>query len=351
MRIALDGMGGDYAPEAIVAGAVLAVEKGHVRPGQLLITGAIDRLATQLESHGKTVSVCRPDSPPEALPPEGADDFVLVPASQVVDMNEGPTHAMRHKKDSSLLVATRLVKDGHADALCSAGNTGACVAAAMFNLKSLDGVQRPGIAVSIEGERGPFTVIDVGANVFPKAGHLLQYGVMGACLARKHFGRDNPKVGLVNIGGEEGKGNELVKETQELFRDSSLNFVGNVEGQDVFMGEADVLVTEGFLGNVILKLSEGLATHLLHVVKEELVRAGVRPEVLKTGLARITQRCDYSEYGGALLLGVEGIVTICHGRSGDRAIANAIRVSVEAIRAAVNESIVTEIRKLTTERL
>lgn len=344
MRIALDAMGGDHAPGAVVRGAIRAVDKEFVTAGQIILVGKRDALVASLtEAGAKHRVVSFEDFVNEGRASDG-DDFVVVPASEVVGMHETPTTALRKKKDSSLLVATRLVKLGLADALCSAGNTGACVAAGMLSLKSLEGVHRPGIAVTIEGDRGPFTIIDVGANVKPKPINLLQYGVMGACLYRKQFGKESPTVGLVNIGGEEGKGNELAKETQERFRNSQLNFVGNIEGQDVFLGAADVLVTEGFVGNVILKLSEGLATHLLHVVHEELVKAGVQSERIKASLSRVTQRCDYSEYGGALLLGVEGIVTICHGRSDATAISNAIRVSRDAIQNAVAQSIVETIR-------
>ncbi len=339
-------MGGDHAPEAIVAGAALAVRRGFATPGQVLLAGDPDKLIQAIEAQGCRAALCDREELPASLPPLDGDAFGVVRASQTVAMHESARSSLRQKKDSSLTVATRLVKEGMADALCSAGNTGASVAAAMLNLKSLEGVHRPGIAVNIEGEAGPFTILDVGANIFPKPLHLLHYGIMGRCLQQKQFGKEDPTVGLVNIGGEEGKGTQLAKETQELFRAAPIRFVGNVEGQDVFRGAADVLVTDGFVGNVILKLTEGLATHLLQVIREELVEAGVRPEVLEVGLARITQRSDYSEYGGALLLGVEGIVTIAHGRSNARAIANAIRVSGEAVQTAVNQEIVEEIRRL-----
>lgn len=344
MRIALDAMGGDHAPDVVVRGAVRAIDKDFVEAGQLALVGIPDAVQASCEEAGAKYRLAEFE---EVVAPgfeQAADEMLIVPASQVVGMNETPTSALRKKKDSSLLVATRLVKAGYADALCSAGNTGACVAAAMFGLKSLAGVHRPGIAVTIEGEKGPFTIVDVGANVNPKPINLLQYGLMGACLYRKQFGKE-PSVGLVNIGGEEGKGNELAKETQEHFRNAKLNYIGNVEGQDVFLGAADVLVTEGFVGNVILKLSEGLATHLLHVVHEELVNAGVGSDIIKASLAAVHRRCDYSEYGGALLLGVEGIVTICHGRSDQVAISNAIRVCREAQQNAVTDNILEVIRE------
>jgi len=347
MRIALDGMGGDHAPEEIVVGAAQAIERGLIRPSQLLIAGKADEIQAELDKCHLSGVIREFDTLDQLPDPDDSpsDDrkVTVVPASEVVDMNESPSAALRQKRDSSLAVATRLVKARYADAVVSAGNTGAAVASAVMSLKSLEGIHRPGIAVTIEGEDGPFTVIDVGANIAPKPIHLLHYGIMGSCLMSVQHGKENPRVALLNIGGEEGKGNELAKEVQGLFRDSGLNFVGNIEGTEVFLGACDVVVCEGFVGNVLLKLSEGLATHLLRVVKEELVRAGVRPSVLETSLGRIVQRTDYSEYGGALLLGVEGTVTICHGRSESRAIANAIRLSADAVDKAVNDKLVAAI--------
>ncbi|MEZ5989616.1 MAG: phosphate acyltransferase PlsX [Planctomycetota bacterium] len=344
MRIALDAMGGDHAPNEVVAGAIEASETGILPPGSIVLVGDRARVQACLDEAGRPYQVV--EDLLQDLPPADGDRFAVVHASQVVGMDEPPAQVLRQKRDSSMAVATALVKQGIADGIVSAGNTGAMVAFAFLQLKSLEGVRRPGIAVTIEGEDGPFVVIDVGANIAPKPTHLLHYGVMGSTLARDKYGKANPRVGLLNIGGEEGKGNELAKEAQELFRASGLNFHGNIEGQDVFLGVCDVIVTEGFVGNVLLKLSEGLATHLLHVVQEELVRAGVRQNVLEESLAAIVRRTDFSEYGGALLLGIEGIVTIAHGRSKGRAIRNALRVSVETVTLGINEKIVQEIRKL-----
>ncbi len=340
MRVALDAMGGDNAPAEIVRGAVQAAETGILKPGRVLLVGDRERIAGQLEEAGAAYRVIDSEEPPD---PEG-EEFPVLHASQVVGMEEQPTQALRQKPDSSLMVATKLVKEGKARALVSAGNTGAVVALATTQLRMLPGIRRPGIAVTIEGDEGPFTVIDVGANVHPKPEHLLHYGFMGACLAEQTLGLANPRVALLNIGGEAGKGNLLAKEVQHLFRSSGLNFIGNVEGQEVFLAASDVIVTEGFVGNVLLKLSEGLATHLLKVVKEELSSAGVSREKVEASLARIWRRCDYSEYGGALLLGVEGVVTICHGRSGARAISNALRLAWTASDKGINEQIVQRIR-------
>ncbi len=326
MRIALDTMGGDHAPEETLAGALLAVEKGWLKPEEILLVGPRDKIQNWMDSKGVVHSSFSFESMENA--PEGS--FPVLEATQVVAMDAGPIQALRQKPNSSLRLGFESIRRGFSEAIVSAGNTGAVVAHAVTLLKSLKGVRRPGIAVTIEGEAGPFTVIDVGANIQPKPVHLLHYGIMGACLSHEAHGVKKPRVGLLNIGGEAGKGNTLAKEVQGLFLGTDLNFKGNIEGQDVFLGICDVIVTEGFVGNVLLKLSEGLSTHLLHVVQEELAKAGVSKETMKEALSAIWRRVDYSEYGGALLLGVEGVVTICHGRSERRAISNALRLAKHA---------------------
>ncbi|MFQ5504302.1 MAG: phosphate acyltransferase PlsX [Planctomycetota bacterium] len=346
MRIALDGMGGDHAPGQVVAGAIEALQNGILEAGQLILVGDAEKLDVELRAHGYESALCPFDKLPEQLPEGAGRAIAVVPTSQVIGMHESAAKALRHKRDSSLSVSTRIVEDGWADAVVSAGNTGAMVASAVMNLRNLEGVHRPGIAVTVDGDQGPFTVIDVGANIAPKPIHLLHYGVMGGCLMRIHHAKEDPRVGLLNIGGEEGKGNELAREVQELFRSSGLNFVGNIEGQDVFKGSCDVIVTEGFVGNVLLKLSEGLAIHVLQIVQEEFEQAAIQQEAVRPALGRIATRMDYSAYGGALLLGVEGVVTICHGRSESRAISNAIKLSVAAIEKAVNQKLVEDLRRL-----
>jgi glycerol-3-phosphate acyltransferase PlsX len=326
MRIALDTMGGDNAPEETLAGALLAVEKGWLKPEEILLVGPQEKIEKWLDQKGVGHSSFSFDSSEELS--EGI--FPILEANQVVEMDDSPIQALRHKPRSSLRLGFESIRRGFSGAIVSAGNTGAVVAHAVTLLKSLKGVRRPGIAVTIEGEAGPFTVIDVGANIQPKPVHLLHYGIMGACLSHEAHEVDNPRVGLLNIGGEAGKGNILAKEVQSLFLETDLNFKGNIEGQDVFLGVCDVIVTEGFVGNVLLKLSEGLSTHLLHVVQEELAKAGVSKETMKEALSAIWRRVDYSEYGGALLLGVEGVVTICHGRSERRAISNALGLAKRA---------------------
>ncbi|HHI80943.1 MAG TPA: phosphate acyltransferase PlsX [Planctomycetes bacterium] len=326
MRIALDTMGGDNAPEETLAGALCAVEKGWLKPEEILLVGPLERIQDWLDSKGVDHHVFTFEEGGE----KGEGRFPILNADQIVKMDDSPVQALRQKPRSSLRLGFESIRRGFAGAMVSAGNTGAVVAHAVTLLKSLKGVKRPGIAVTIEGEAGPFTVIDVGANIQPKPTHLLHYGVMGACLSHEAHGVAHPRVGLLNIGGEAGKGNVLAKEVQQLFSESDLNFKGNIEGQDVFLGVCDVIVTEGFVGNVLLKLSEGLSTHLLHVVEEELAKAGVTKETMKEALSAIWRRVDYSEYGGALLLGIEGVVTICHGRSERRAFSNALGLAKRA---------------------
>ncbi len=339
MRIALDTMGGDHAPEETLRGALLAVEKGWLKPEEILLVGPFEMIREWMDAKGAGYS---PFSF-ESLEPVSDGLFPILNATQVVAMDDGPIQALRQKPQSSLRLGFESIRRGVSEAIVSAGNTGAVVAHAVTLLKSLKGVRRPGIAVTIEGEAGPFTVIDVGANIQPKPIHLLHYGIMGACLAHEAHGVQRPRVGLLNIGGEAGKGNVLAKEVQGLFKETDLNFKGNIEGQDVFLGVCDVIVTEGFVGNVLLKLSEGLSTHLLHVVQEELAKAGVSQDTMKEALSAIWRRVDYSEYGGALLLGVEGVVTICHGRSERRAISNALRLAKHATEQEIARKITERI--------
>ncbi len=341
MRIALDTMGGDNAPEETLSGALLAVEKGWLKPEEILLVGPLERIQNWLREKGMESSTFSFEAPEMV----SAGSFPILEANQVVAMDDAPIQALRQKPQSSLRLGFESIRRGFAGAIVSAGNTGAVVAHAVTLLKSLKGVRRPGIAVTIEGEAGPFTVIDVGANIQPKPVHLLHYGIMGSCLSQEAHGVDQPRVGLLNIGGEAGKGNTLAKEVQGLFQETDLNFKGNIEGQEVFLGVCDVIVTEGFVGNVLLKLSEGLSTHLLHVVQEELAKAGVSKETMKEALSAIWRRVDYSEYGGALLLGVEGVVTICHGRSDRRAISNAIGLAKRATELEIARKISERIAK------
>ncbi len=323
MKIALDVMGGDRAPEATVRGALLAVEQGQVARENVLLVGLPEAVEKELEKAGAP-----------------SDSFQVQAASQVVGMGESPAEALRKKRDSSVLVAAMAVKQKAASALVSAGNTGAAVAASVRLWKTLPGVRRPGIAVTFEGEKGtPVTIIDVGANINCTPADLLNYGYMGSFLSSIAYGARSPRVGLMNIGSEDEKGNQLIKTTHALFRETGLNFVGNVEGRDLFSGACEIIVCEGFVGNVILKVGEGLSEHLLRVFYRELQSAGVDPGVTGKVVEKIRKRMDYSEYGGALLLGVDGTCVICHGHSDPKAIANALGLATKAVESGLNDKI------------
>jgi phosphate acyltransferase len=265
-------------------------------------------------------------------------------ATQVVGMAESPSQALRRKRDSSLRVAAELVKDGECHALVSAGNTGAAMAIGMFVLGLLPGVERPAIAAALPSLAGFTVLIDAGANVDPKPRHLFQFAVMGHVYSRDIIGKDNPRVGLLSVGEEEGKGNELVKDTFESLRGSSLNFVGNIEGRDIYNGRCDVVVTDGFTGNVCLKVSESLAEMLTSMIREELTRdvlSKAGAVLAQRAFARMKRRVDYTEMGGAPLLGINGASIICHGASPVKAIKNALRVATEWVKNDVNEHIKT----------
>jgi glycerol-3-phosphate acyltransferase PlsX len=322
VKIAVDAMGGDYGPAVVVAGAAAAARDFG---SSIILVGdkaAIEREVTRLGA--------------EHLPLE------IRHASQVVGMAESPVQALRRKRDSSLRVAAQLVKDGEAAAFVSAGNTGAAMAIAMFVIGVLPGVDRPAIAAVLPNLKRFTVLLDVGANVDPKPVHLLQFAVMGHVYARDILGFDNPRVGLLSVGEEEGKGSQLTREAYEQLKDSSLNFVGNVEGRDIYNGRCDVVVTDGFTGNVALKISESLAEMLAAMIREELmrdVRSRLGAALAQSAFARFRRRVDYTEMGGAPLLGIDGAAIICHGASPVKAIKNAVRVAGEWARAGVNDHI------------
>jgi phosphate acyltransferase len=324
MKIALDAMGGDFGPAVVVEGAVVAAREYGIASVLVGDKAAIEREIIRLKAQDLPLSIRH--------------------ATQVVGMAESPSQALRRKRDSSLRVAADLVKEGECHALVSAGNTGAAMAIGMFVLGLLPGVERPAIATALPSLAGFTVLIDAGANVDPKPRHLFQFAVMGHVYSRDIIGKDNPRVGLLSVGEEEGKGNELVKDTFESLRGSSLNFIGNIEGRDIYNGRCDVVVTDGFTGNVCLKISESLAEMLTSMIREELSRdvlskAGA---VLAQGaFARMKRRVDYTEMGGAPLLGINGASIICHGASPVKAIKNALRVATEWVRNDVNEHIKT----------
>lgn len=326
VRVILDAMGGDHAPESILAGLAMSIEKQFVAPGEVVVVGRRERVADMLAAAG--------------LPAE-----MLVDAADELTGEEMPVEALRKKPMSSVAVGLRMVKEAQGDAFVSAGNTGLVVAAAMLTLGTLEGIRRPGICITIEGDKGPFMVIDVGANPQPKARDILEYAIMGTAYYHDTYGKEQPSVGLMNIGSEEKKGNPLIKEARALLRESGVTFVGNIEGVDLFHGKCDVIVADGFTGNVLLKVSEGVAEYVVRTMAQLMVEAGVDPKLLHQVVGKMQARVDYSEFGGALLLGIKGIVTICHGRSEARAIANAIRVAKKAVGARVNQHIVDRARE------
>ena len=329
--IAVDAMGGDYAPKEIVEGAIIAAREGITDKG-LILVGDPDRIH-------------------EFIKPELARELniIIYPSYEVIHMQESPVAGLRKKKDASIARAVELVKKGQADAVVSAGNTGACVAATKIKLRFLKGVARPGIATIMPNLFGTNILIDAGGTVDCNPQHLVQYAVMGMCYAKYVLKKENPRIGLLNVGEEEGKGNDLTKETFKILRKTSLNFIGNVEGRDVFRNVADVIVTDGFVGNVALKAAEGSAKLIQNFLKQEIAKSWTTKLgalIMKKAFEGLKRRVDYAEYGGAPLLGIDGICIISHGRSNSKAIKNAIRVANDFIQNKVNWHIEDEIDRL-----
>ena len=324
MRIAIDAMGGDNAPQEILAGALEAIEQ-LAPEDELILVGPEKEIAAGL---------------PSVTPQKGR--ITIMDAPDVIAMDAVPIESLRRKPKSSIAVIAKLAKRGQADAVISAGNTGACVAAFQMRMRNLPGVNRPGICVVFPTPEGPVAICDVGANIACKPIHLYQYGVMAGVYAKHLLRIENPRVGVMSIGSEDAKGNEIVKKARELMKsDSRMNLVGNIEGRDIFKGACDVVVSDGFVGNVILKLAEGLVDGLFKAIKEELMEEQL-PLVMKFKpvMKRIYRKYDYNEYGGALLLGVNGTAIICHGSSQSRTIKNAIMASKKFYTEKVNDKIV-----------
>lgn len=321
-------MGGDAGPRVVVPGVALALS-GAPADLEVILVGREEEIRPHLEAAGvKSVRV--------------------VPASEVIGMSEPPAAAVRRKKDSSIAVGTKLVRDGEADGFVSAGNTGAVVASSLVNMGRLHGVSRPAIATLWPSKSGGAVVLDVGANHECVPKNLHQFAVMGSVYARYHLKVESPRVGLLNIGEERSKGNDLVRESYALLEsEPAINFVGNVEGRDVFDGAADVVVCDGFVGNVILKFSESIFSFLSHMIRDE-VRRGVVAKagalLMKGAFTNVRAQLDYAEYGGAPLLGVNGVTIISHGKSSDVAIKNAILAAGRSVRQQVNEHIENRFR-------
>jgi phosphate acyltransferase len=324
MRIAVDAMGGDNAPHVVVEGAIIAArEFGY----DIVLVGDNDLIQQELFKKGHKaphrISVCH--------------------ATEVIGMDEPAALSVRRKRDASINVGARLLRDGNVDAFVSAGNTGAVVCAVALRLGLLKGVQRPGIALIYPTLKDLCVLIDVGANINPKPEHLLQYAIMGDVLQKYLFHKKIVKVGLLNVGEEEAKGTDFIKETHRLLNSSNVKFVGNVEGGDIYTGEYDVIVCDGFVGNVVLKVSESLAQTLSIFLKRKL-RQGFLTQIgaflSLPAFRALKKEIDYSEYGGAPLLGVNGVCIICHGGSSAKAIKNAIREAAEFVKLQVNQHII-----------
>ncbi len=323
-------MGGDFAPKNIVEGAVQAL-KDFPAIAKLYMTGDEERVSAELKRLG-----CNDRR------------IHLVHTTQVVEMSDSAIDSVRRKRDSSISRAVDLVKHGDADAVVSAGHTGAAVAATTIKLRTLPGVDRPGIAATLPTETNVSVLMDAGANIDAKPIHMVQYAIMGAVYSRHVLGYENPSIGLMSIGSEDAKGSDFTKEVFKLLRPSGLNFRGNVEGHDVFENPVEVVLTDGFTGNVVLKTAEAIAGAIFHWLKSELKKSPIRMGgalIAKGAFKAIKDKTNYECYGGSPLLGVNGICIIAHGSSTPLAIRNAIRVACESVRHQINPHIIEEIKR------
>ena len=323
MRVSVDAMGGDHAPFVTVKGALLAAQEYGL---EVVLVGQQAALEKELSRFGSI--------------PKG---ITLHHASETVGMEEPAAVTIRKKKNSSINVALELVKRKEADAFVSAGNTGAVVVATVFSVGLLKGIERPGIAIAYPTLQGHSVLIDIGANIDAKPEHLLQYAIMGSLYLNYILHRPSPTVGLLNIGEEDSKGSDFVKETHKLLEAGPVNFIGNVEGRDIFNGKADVIVCDGFAGNIVLKVTESLAESTNILLRREIKAGGLLTMLggllIKSGLSRMRKRLDPTEFGGAPLLGTNSVCIIAHGASSAKAIKNAIRVAGEFVSQRVNEHI------------
>lgn len=329
-RIAVDAMGGDKAPREIVRGALQAAAE---YPVTVLLVGREADVRREIAAAG------------EALP----SNVELVDAAEVVEMNDHPLAPIRKKKNSSIRIAADLVGDGRADVFVSAGNTGAAWTSARKVLGMIEGVDRPALAAVVPHVDGHTVLLDVGANVDVKPHHLREFAVMGHFYAQMLFGLRSPRIGLLSIGEEEGKGNEITRQSYRVMKDAGLNFIGNAEGRDVYNGNADVVVCDGFTGNVVLKASEALAEMIGKRLRRELKANPLRTMgalLAKGAFDALKRSTDYKEYGGAPLLGIRGGCVVCHGRSDARAIKNAIRVAGDFAESRINDKIREKVLEL-----
>lgn len=330
--LAVDAMGGDYGPSVVIPGAL---------QGALLTDSKLVFVGKE-EAIEETLALVSPELKQV--------EYSILNATQVVEMHEKPSDILRQKKDSSIQVACRLVKHGDAHAVISAGHSGACVACGMFILGRIAGVERPALATIMPSKSTPRLLLDIGANVECRPYHLFQFAIMGSAFVADILNLENPRVGILSIGEEEGKGTSTVKEAYSLLKVAkNLNFIGNVEGRDLFTGDVDVMVCDGFVGNIALKLSEGLADAIKHVLKRELTGNGFLPKLgarlAKPGFKKFANHIDYTEYGGAPLLGLQGISFVCHGSSKEKSIASAVKMAANYVQKGTHDRLVAAIRE------
>lgn len=329
MRIAVDAMGGDNAPFSTVKGSIEAVKEYGV---EIILVGKKDVIEKELMNHNYT-----------------GNKIQIVNADEVITNEDKPVKAIRQKQNSSMVVAMNMVKDKEADVVISAGSTGALLTGGLFIIKRIKGIDRAALAPVYPTRNGIALLLDAGANTDCKPKYLQQFAIMGSVYCEKVLGIENPKVGLINIGEEQGKGNELSKEAYELLLNSGLNFYGNLEARDIPEGKVDVMIADGFVGNIVLKLTEGLANTIFSMLKEEFMKNSITKLgalILKPSLKKFKNRLDYSEYGGAPLLGLRGAVIKAHGSSNAKAIKNAIRQAKIFVENKVIEKIEEDIEKL-----
>ncbi len=342
-RIAIDAMGGDHAPEEIVKGAVWAALDYNV---PIELVGKEDEIKRELDKIQKNgIKSKRGGYFSHNIKVDFSKiDIKITHADEVIEMGEAVGQAIRKKKKSSIVLSVDAVAQGSSDAVVAAGSTGAAMASSLFGLGRLKGIERPAICITLPGMKHPFVLLDAGANSSCTPEMLCQFAIMGSTFVKNVFGRENPTVGILNIGEEAGKGNELVQTAYKMLQENQqgINFIGNIEGKEVFHGACDVIVCDGFVGNVALKIIEGSSSMLFEMIKEEFnsnIISKIIGLLAKPFMKRIYKRINYEEFGGALLLGVKGITVIAHGRSTAYAIKNAVRVAKEAVETGVNKKI------------
>lgn len=342
-RIAIDAMGGDYAPKAVVEGAVWAAMEYNIPIELVGKLYDIERELDRIEQEGIVIE--KGIFKPKKIKVNTKKlDIKLTNATEVIEMGEAPGQAIRKKKNSSIVLSVNAVVTGSSDAVVAAGSTGAAMASSLFGMGRLPGIERPAIATVLPTMKGPLVLMDSGANTDCTPEMLYQFGIMGSTYAKSVLGVENPRVALLNIGEEAGKGDELAKDTYKLFDENKdkLNFIGNAEGKEIFLGNCDVVICDGFVGNVTLKTIEGVARMFFYMVKREFYQDPISKVIgglVKPILKKMYAKVNYEEFGGALLLGVKGITVICHGRSSAYAIKNAVKVAYNAVEAGVNKSI------------